>query len=384
MMLIPLEEARKIIEETEFPKPSVREVDLLDSVGKIVAEDIISIEDIPERDLSAMDGYAIRSEDFGKKLKVVGSLFPSSKEVPKINEGEAFYVTTGAPIPEGADAVCRVEATKREGDYVIIGEKVHKGKDIRPKGEDIKKGEKILNKGEKITPYHLGILAYEKIYKIKVLNISFAVFANGDELSPFHSNGEKVDSITPILIPLLSSFGNVTYLGVAKDNPDDIEKFIEKASSFDFIISIGGSSVGEKDYVKRVIEKKGGKLLFEGVSVNVLKRGSVGLINGKPILILPGQVVSAITVFHEHGLHIISRMIGKEIRKFEEIELGEEIEIRHNMDSTFLFENKGGKAHPLRWGVGLYSELYKAYWFGVLKRGRKYERGEKILLQRLL
>ncbi len=383
-MLIPLDDARKIIEETEFPKAPIREVNLLDSVNKISAYDIISLQDIPEKDLSAMDGYAIRSEDAGKKLKIIGSLFPSSEEIPKINEGEAFYVTTGAPIPEGADAVCRIEATRREGDYVIIGEKIHKGKDIRPKGEDIKKGEKILAKGEKITPYHLGILAYEKIYKVKIVDINFAVFANGDEICPFPSTNGKVDSITPILIPLLSHFGNVTYLGVAKDNPTDVEKFIEKASSFDFIISIGGSSVGEKDYVKRVIEKEGGRLLFEGVSVNVLKRGSVGLIREKPILVLPGQVVSAITVFHEHGLHIISKMIGNEIRKFEEIELGEEIEIKHNMDSTYLFENRGGKAYPLRWGVGLYSELYKASWFGVLKRGRKYERGEKILLQRFL
>ncbi|BDC19029.1 molybdopterin molybdenumtransferase MoeA [Acidianus sp. HS-5] len=383
-MLIPLDEARKLVEETKFPKPPIREVDLLESVNKISMDDIISLQDIPEKDLSAMDGYAVRSEDTGKKLKVVGSLFPSSKEIPKINEGEAFYVTTGAPIPEGADAVCRIEATRREGDYVIIGEKMHKGKDIRPRGEDIKKGEKILTKGEKITPYHLGILAYEKIYKLNVLDINFAVFANGDEISPFPSNNGKVDSITPILIPLLSYFGNVKYLGVAKDNPADVEKFIEKASSFDFIISIGGSSVGEKDYVKKVIGKEGGKLLFEGVSVNVLKRGSLGLIKGKPILILPGQVISAITVFHEHGLHVISKMIGREIRNFEEIELGEEIEIKHNMDTTFLFENRGGKAYPLRWGVGLYSELYKASWFGVLKRGRKYERGEKILLQRFL
>ncbi|ARM75714.1 molybdopterin molybdenumtransferase MoeA [Acidianus manzaensis] len=384
-MLIPLDEARNLIDSTSFKNPKNIEVDLLNAVGKICAEDIYSVQDIPEKDLSAMDGYAIKVSDNKKKLKIRGKLFPSSNDIPEIRDGETYYVTTGAPIPKGAEAVVRIEGVKKEeGDYIIPNIEVHKGKDIREKGEDIRKGEIILRKGEIITPYHLGILSYEKITKVKVLDINFSIFANGDELSPFGDISKTQDSISPVLIPLLSKFGQVKYLGVAKDNEEDVMRHLKNGiESSDYVISIGGSSVGEKDYVKKSISKMG-KIIFEGVSTNVLKRGGVGIIEDKPVLVLPGQIVSAITVFHEHGLHIISKMLGSEIRKFEEITLAEGIEVTHNMDSTYLLKEENGKAYPLRWGVGLYSEIYKANMFSVFKRGKKYEPGEKIIAQRFL
>lgn len=386
LMLIPLDEARKLIDSLQLPMAKAVEVDLLDAVGKIVAEDIYSIQDIPERDLSAMDGYAIKVADNRKKLRVIGKLFPSSKETIEIKEGEACYVTTGAPIPKGAEAVVRVESVKKEGENYVIpnAAEIYEGKDIRRRGEDIKKGETIIKKGETITPYHLGILAYQKIMKVKVLDINFSVFANGDELSPFGDTSKIQDSISPVLISLLSKFGKVNYLGVAKDNEDEIERQIRIGlKKSDFIISIGGSSVGEKDYVKKVISKLG-NIVFEGVSVNILKRGGLGIIQGKPVLILPGQIVSAITVFHEHGLHILSKMIGAEVRKFEELPLAEAIEVVHNMDSLYLLREENGKVYPLRWGVGLYSEIYKANLFTILKRGKRYEMGERVVAQRLL
>lgn len=385
-MLIHLDEARKLIDSIHFPKTKILDLPLLDAVGKIAAEDIYSIQDIPEKDLSAMDGYAIKVSDNRKKLKIVGKLFPSSKEDIEIKQGETCYVTTGSPIPKGAEAVVRIESTKKEGDEYIIpnATEIYEGKDIRRKGEDIKKGEIIIRKGEIITPYHLGILAYQKIMQVKVVDISFTLFANGDEISPYGDTSKTQDSISPILISLLSKFGKVKYIGVARDNEDDIEKHIRWGiDNSDYIISIGGSSVGEKDYVKKVINRLG-KIVFEGVSTNILKRGGVGTIQEKPILVLPGQVVSAITVFHEHGLHILSRMIGAEIRKFEEIPLAEGIEVGHNMDSLYLLREENGKAHPLRWGVGLYSEIYKANMFSILRRGKRYEPGERIIAQRLL
>lgn len=386
LMLIPLDEARALIDSLTLPMAKIKEVSLLDAVGKISAENVYSIQDIPERDLSAMDGYAIKVADNKKKLKVVGKLFPSSKEEIEIREGEACYVTTGSPIPKGAEAVVRIESVKKEGDEYIIPNAIelYEGKDIRKRGEDIKKGEIIIKKGEIITPYHLGILAYQKISSLKVVDITFSIFANGDEISPFSDTSKVQDSISPILISLLSKFGKVIYLGVAKDDEEDVKRHLKLGiESSDFVISVGGSSVGEKDFVKRAITKLG-KLIFEGVSVNVIKRGGLGIVQEKPILSLPGQIVSAVTVFHEHGLHVLSKMIGAEIRKFEEIPLAETIEVTHNMDSLYLLKEENGKAHPLRWGVGLYSEIYKANMFTILKRGKKYEEGERVIAQRLL
>ncbi|EWG08114.1 MAG: molybdenum cofactor synthesis domain-containing protein [Candidatus Aramenus sulfurataquae] len=383
MMLIPLEEARKKIEELSFT-PKVAEVDLLEAVGHLVVEDIYSEIDIPATNVSAMDGFAINVKDSGKKLKIAGKVYPSTKEVPKLKEGEAYYVTTGAPIPEGANCVVRVEGAKVIGDYLEVGEKTFEGKDIVRKGDNVKKGELIIRRGEEVRPYHLGILSYQRKKRLRVLDLSFAVFANGDEIVEMGKEGEGIpDSISPILFPLLRHFGRPVYLGVARDREDSVVEMMKKAIEHDFVISIGGSSMGEKDYVKRVIERMG-RLLFEGVSVNVIKRGGVGLIQGKPVLVLPGQVVSAVTSFHEFGLGLISRFLGVDVRRYEEVELAIDVEVNHKMDSVYLFYVDGGKAFPLRWGVGLYNEINKANAFGVLKRGIKYRKGDKVIVQRLL
>ena len=388
-MLISLEEARKLIDDNIKPIHDYTRVNsIYNSVGKIILEDVYAIKSIPEMNLSAMDGFAFRVSDYKKygRLKIAGKLFPSSKEIPELKEGETYYVATGAPIPKGADAVVRIEACRVEGNYLIIGEEVFEGKDIKYKGEDIKEGEIIIKKGDILTPYHLGILTYQGIREVKVGNLNSCIIASGDEVTPF-TNPEKSlipDSISPILIPLLEKVGKAIYYGVVKDEKEEIKNALIKAKeNCDLIFFIGGSSVGEKDYVKKIVSELG-KLLFEGVSVNIIKRGGAGLIENKPIVSLPGQVVSAITVFHEHGLHVISRMLNVEIRKFSKAILGEDIEVKHKMDSTYLFRLEGDKAFPLRWGTGLYSEIIRADGFGYLKRGKTYKKGEEIEIQRLL
>jgi molybdopterin molybdotransferase len=230
-----------------------------------------------------------------------------------------------------------------------------------------------------VTPYHLGILLQQQIFHINVSDLRFAIFANGDEIASFE-NPEKnkvIDSISPILIKILEKFGSVKYMGVAKDDINDVIGKIERSLEIsDVIISIGGSSVGEKDYVKRAI-----KILFDGVTVNIIKRGSIGRIQGKPILVLPGQVVSAITAFHEFGLSVLSNILSANLKRFVKSALVEDIYVNHSMDSIYLFDVKGNSAFPLRWGVGLYSELSKANGFTILKRSVTYKKGEEVELQ---
>ncbi|QXJ33084.1 molybdopterin molybdotransferase MoeA [Saccharolobus shibatae] len=386
MALIPVEEARKIINNTNFEvKKREKDVDIFQALGKIVTEDVIAIKSIPERSLSAMDGYAIKYEDYLKygKLRVVGKLYPNTLNIPELKEGETYYVTTGSPLPTNTDSVVPIENSKLEGEYVIFKGEVKKGKNIREEGEDIYAGQVIIRKGTEVTPYHLGILLQQQIFHINVSDLRFAIFANGDEIASFE-NPEKnkvIDSISPILIKILEKFGSVKYMGVAKDDLNDVIGKIEKSLEIsDVIISIGGSSVGEKDYVKRAINKLG-EMLFDGVTVNIIKRGSVGRIQGKPILVLPGQVVSAITAFHEFGLSVLSNILSANLKRFVKSTLVEDIYVNHSMDSIYLFDVKGNSAFPLRWGVGLYSELSKANGFTILKRSVTYKKGEEVELQ---
>ncbi|QXJ36201.1 molybdopterin molybdotransferase MoeA [Saccharolobus shibatae] len=386
MALIPVEEARKIINNTNFEvKKREKDVDIFQALGKIVTEDVIAIKSIPERSLSVMDGYAIKYEDYLKygKLRVVGKLYPNTLNIPELKEGETYYVTTGSPLPTNTDSVVPIENSKLEGEYVIFKGEVKKGKNIREEGEDIYAGQVIIRKGTEVTPYHLGILLQQQIFHINVSDLRFAIFANGDEIASFE-NPEKnkvIDSISPILIKILEKFGSVKYMGVAKDDLNDVIGKIEKSLEIsDVIISIGGSSVGEKDYVKRAINKLG-EMLFDGVTVNIIKRGSVGRIQGKPILVLPGQVVSAITAFHEFGLSVLSNILSANLKRFVKSTLVEDIYVNHSMDSIYLFDVKGNSAFPLRWGVGLYSELSKANGFTILKRSVTYKKGEEVELQ---
>jgi molybdenum cofactor synthesis domain len=384
--LIPVEEARKIINNTNFEvKKREKDVDIFQALGKIVTEDVIAIKSIPERSLSAMDGYAIKYEDYLKygKLRVVGKLYPNTLNIPELKEGETYYVTTGSPLPTDADSVVPIENSKLEGEYVIFKGEVKKGRNIRGEGEDIYAGQTIIRKGTEVTPYHLGILLQQQIFHINVSDLRFAIFANGDEIASFE-NPEKnkvIDSISPILIKILEKFGSVKYMGVAKDDINDVIGKIERSLEIsDVIISIGGSSVGEKDYVKRAINKLG-EILFDGVTVNIIKRGSIGRIQGKPILVLPGQVVSAITAFHEFGLSVLSNILSANLKRFVKSALVEDIYVNHSMDSIYLFDVKGNSAFPLRWGVGLYSELSKANGFTILKRSVTYKKGEEVELQ---
>ncbi len=380
MVLISLEEARRLINYYSFNlRCKVKEMDVLRAEGRAIASDIIATKNVPNKRLSAMDGYAVRYEDLKLgRLRVAGKVFPNSVQT-SLMPGETYYVTTGSPIPLGADTVVRVENSRMtEEGYVEFKGDVMRGKDIREIGEDVKEGEIILRRGEILTPNKIGLVLTQGIRSINVMDLQFSVLANGDELAPFYSDEENRDIISPMVMEFLRPFGSSKYLGVAKDNIEDVRSNILKGvDESDVVISIGGSSVGEKDFVKRVIREEG-DLLFEGISTNVIKRGAVGAIKGKPILVLPGQVVSAYLVLHELIFTLLSRF-GVQRSKFT-AKLSEDILVTHNMDSAYLFQIDGCYAKPMRWGVGLYSELAKANSYGYLKRLSHYRKGEEVEL----
>jgi len=384
--LIPLEEARRIIDLVDFVEPRKIYVKVWRAVNMIAAEDLRAPRDIPPMRVAAMDGYAVRLEDLEsfESLRISGKLFPGDRVI-ELGKGEAIYVSTGAPIPQGANAIVRLEAARVRNDRLYVIEKLWKGKDIVEIGEVVKKGDIIVKKGTPINPYALSLLIKSGILEIPVYRLRASVMAIGDELSRFDDPGDGgiKDSVSPTIMGLLS-FAESEYVGVIGDDPDEIVRAIEDSiSKADLIITSGGTSVGEKDLVKKAVTRIG-KLLFEGVTVNVIKRCSIAVVGDKPIALLPGSCVAAVACFHEHLLHVISRMVKGELRIYEEAVLGQEIRVDHSMDSLYLFISFAGVAYPLRWGPGRCYDLVKANAMGVLKRGMLYRRGEKIYLQRLL
>ncbi len=386
-MLVSLAQARSAIARASFRPPAVERVPVLRSLGRLAAARVSAPFHLPPTPVSAMDGYALNVGDGASigPFRVRGSSFPSSApRRRRLAVGEAAYITTGAVLPPGANAVVRVEATAVEGDFVRLRQAVRAGSDIMPAGEAMRRGDVILERGEPIRPAHVAALLAQRTRTVPAYRLRVAVLPVGDELVPASAGrpSTRTEFMGPLVAGLLG-FADVELRRPVPDRLPAVARALGAAQKrSDLLITIGGSSVGQRDVVKPAIQSVG-RLLFEGVTTNVLKRGAVGFIGRTPIVVLPGQVVSAAVVFHEHALHVLSRMVGRELRAAEELVLGCDLVVDHRMDSTYLFTLTDGRATPLPWGVARLTALLRADGFGVLSHGRRYRSGERVRLQRL-
>ena len=334
-----------------------------------------------------MDGYAVNAwgSPAPEPYLLERQAFGRGPTGSALRKGHAVPISTGDPLPRGANAVVRVEAARVEDGRLYVATGVRRGQDVVPRGEFLARGSLLLDRGQQVTPYHLSALIAEGRSEAWVHDPRVAILPIGSELRGAKGprEGGTPDSIGPVVRALLH-FARPTLLPAVADEPETVRRAIHDAiSRCELLFTIGGASRGNRDATKRVLERMG-TLLFEGVTVNVLKQGGVALVSGRPVVVLPGQITSALTVFHEHGLHVLSRLVGEELRIFENVELGEEVTVHHRMDSTVLFRRIGGRIHPLPWGVAHGPALLAAEGFAVLRRGRTYHAGERIRWMRFL
>ncbi len=386
-MLVPLEEARRAVDAAPIRSPRVVSTSVTGALGKLAAATVTAREPLPRERRSAMDGYAVRLVP-GRPVAVfvlrAGLLRSTGPANIALAEGEASPIATGLPLPKGANAVVRAEAALVQGNALRLRHPARPGQDVLEPGEVMERGERILQRGEPVRAAHVGALLAQRIRSIPTYRIRIAIAPIGDEvLRPGSRSPDGVpDFLSPIIANLLG-FAEVRVLPPTADDRSRVGRVLEAASRrSDLLFTIGGSSVGPKDVTKAAIVDVG-RLLFEGVSANVLKRGAVGFVRRTPVVVLPGQVVSAVAAFHEHGLHVLARMVGRETRRYEEVTLAREVLADHRMDSVYLFRVSGGVATPLPWGVARMMGLLQANAFGLLAHGRRYPSGEPIRVQRL-
>jgi len=246
------------------------------------------------------------------------------------------------------------------------------------------RGDVLLARGESVGAAHIAAFLAQRLPRVPVVRLRVTILPIGDELVSAEGRGARRvwDHMGPTIAALLP-FANVKLSSPVPDDQRNVEHaLLQAARNSDLLFTIGGSSVGDRDVTKSAVREVG-RLWFEGVQVNVLKRGSVGTVGRVPVIVLPGQLVSAVTVFHEHGMHVISRMVGRELRRFERATLTRDLHVDHHLDSTYLFQISGHDATPLPWGVARMTALVRAQAFAVLDRGRTYRVGEQITVQRL-
>jgi molybdopterin molybdotransferase len=310
------ESLRLFLDAVHIKKPKSIVVPLDSALNRILAENIIAKEDLPKCDKSAVDGYAVRAEDTigasqfkPKTLQLV--------EEDRVSKGQAVQVWTGNPIPEGANAVVMLENTKKIKNKIDVWTVVTPYENVSRRGEDVQKGQIAVAIGIRLKPHHLGLIAALSYAEIAVFEIpKIGILATGNELVDLgnkRSQKQIFDANTHVLSALTKELGaEPIRLGVAKDNIDEIlskvKLGLEKA---DAILTSGGTSVGGSDLVPEAIGKIGKPgIIVHGVAMRPGMPTALAVVEGKPIIVLPGNPVAAMVGFEVFARPLICRMLG--------------------------------------------------------------------------
>lgn len=310
------EDARALILEN-IALLGVESIPLFKAVGRVLADDIAAPWDMPRWDNSAMDGFAVRTEDtrLPARLTVNGYIPAGGWPEEPLLPGCAIKIMTGAPIPEGCDAVVPIEETEEDETAVFIRGKVVKGKHIRFRAEDVKAGEVILVSGIVLRPAEISMLASCGMASVNVYRRPrVAILSTGDELvepgEPL-GPGKIVDSNSLALAAAVKEIGaEPILLGIARDNKESLQKKLSEGLRADALITSAGVSVGDRDLVREVLQEMGLERLFWNVNIKPGRPTAFGLKAGKPVFSLPGNPVSSMMTFEAFVRPALLKMMG--------------------------------------------------------------------------
>lgn len=292
-------------------------VPLTETLGRYLSEDITAGFDIPLWDNSAMDGYAVRLSDIAAipaRLPVT-QVIPAGSTSEPLKPGSAARIMTGAPVPQGAEAVVMREETDEQGEYVEIKRAPRKAENIRFKGEDIRTGTVVLKRGTLLGPSQIGLLASLRLASVPCTRRPvIAVLSTGDEVVDLDqplTPGKIPSSNSYTLVALAKELGaEPLYVGIARDNRADIESKLASAAAADLILTSGGVSVGDFDLIKDVMTGGGNRMEFWQVAMKPGKPLAFGFTGAAPTIGLPGNPASAMVSFYQFARPAILTLLG--------------------------------------------------------------------------
>jgi len=396
--LLSVEEAKKRFYSFFKPKPlGVEKVSLVEAYGRVLASDVFCLVDVPFFDRATVDGYAVKAKDTFRagevnpvRLRVVGKIAAGEKPSLKIGEGEAAEISTGAPIPLGADAVVMVEYTRQEGEFVYIYKPVSPNENIMVAGSDVRFGELLLRRGTLLGVREIGLLAASGFMDVPCFRKpKVAVVSTGGEIVPPGKPldvGKIYDVNSYTVSCSVKDCGcEPIFLGVVEDSFDSIGgKLKEALKVADAIIVSGGTSAGVGDIVYRVVDRLGKPgIIVHGVFIKPGKPTLLAVIDGKPVFGLPGYPTSALMVFDLFVRPVLMEMAGLGFKptKVLRVKVGEKIFAsagRRNFLAVNLIRTKDGlKAFSLPTGSGAVTTLAKADGYIVIPENKPIvEEGE--------
>jgi molybdopterin molybdotransferase len=293
-------------------------VDVLASLGRVLAVPIVSRREIPPWANSSMDGYAVRAEDTraGAALSVVGRVEAGAVPSRAVGRGEAVRIFTGAPLPPGADAVVPQEDVEATNGRVTLKGAVERAAYVRAAGEDVRVGERVLEAGVTLSAAEVGLLAtlghaQVSVYRrprVAILSTGNELADLGTEPSPWQIPNTNTYSL---MAQVLETGGQPISLGVAPDRLEAIEERVRRAKDADVILSSAGVSVGELDLVREAFTRAGAELHLWRVSMRPGKPITFGSLDGRPVFGLPGNPVSAMVTFELFVRPALLKMSGR-------------------------------------------------------------------------
>ncbi len=302
------EQALERVQQAVKPLKGRRNVTIREAIDCVLADDVTSPMNVPPFVNSAMDGYAVSSNDLPESgesiLKVIGKSFAGRPYEGVIQKGECVRIMTGAVVPDGADTVIMQEHAEVDGDNIKIGNEHKKGQNVRNPGDDFSTGDIIIKAGERLSPAKLGLLASVGVTQLNVVRTPVvAFFSTGDELKGVGETlqpGDIYDSNRYILFGMLQKMGvQCIDMGVIPDIKEEIELTLQEAASCaDVVITSGGASVGEADYIKQILDDIG-QVNFWKIAMKPGKPLAFGNVNDALFFGLPGNPVSAMATFYQ-------------------------------------------------------------------------------------
>jgi molybdopterin molybdotransferase len=304
--MIPVPEALELVLGAIKPLPPEK-VSILEARGRVLAEDVAARRDLPPSDNSAMDGYAFRHADLaerGGRLHVVEAIAAGASGSRPLGPGEAVKIMTGAPIPAGVDSVVPVEDSRSDGDWVEVVSDPGPRANIRPAGEDVRHGELVLPLGTLVRPAEVGMLAsLGRSFVLVYQRPRVAVLATGDEIVDLDTPAEGAKIVNSnsygVAAQVAETGGVPVVLGIGRDDPSGLAEMLDRAAAADVVVTTGGVSMGDYDYVRPVLADSGVAIQFWKVAMKPGKPLVFGLKGRVPFFGLPGNPVSAMVVFEQ-------------------------------------------------------------------------------------
>jgi len=310
-----VDKAREAMRACITPVSATQTLPIRQALGRVLAQEIVPSINVPAHDNSAMDGYAVRFEDLGAPLTEIGTALAGKPFGGSVSAGQCVRIMTGAVMPAGTDTVVIQEVVKRDGNRISVPPGQKRAQNVRYAGEDLKIGVPVLQPGKLLRPAELGLIASLGIGEVRVMRkLRVAFFSTGDELASIGTalkEGEVYDSNRYTLHGMLSRLGvEITDLGVVRDDPAALETALRKAQAADAIITTGGVSVGEADFIRTLMAKMG-EVLFWKIAMRPGRPMAFGRVGDSWFFGLPGNPVAVTVTFYQFVRDALLHLAGR-------------------------------------------------------------------------